>query len=622
MHRWLGVLAAALALAPGLSRGEQPQAPPTETSTPTWVFFHDKGLPAGQLEQALAQRATTLAPRALKRRRRVAGDPGLDAGDLPVAPSYRDGVLAIGVSHRATSRWLNGISVMATPAQLQTIEALPFVAGTLPVARRRRVLGPPEPPGQCLEPTPPLESRADYGMTASQLELIEADAMHDYGLNGAGVVVAVLDTGFVLDHDVFASLDVLDQHDFINNDGNPANEPGDAENQHNHGTMILSLLAGRKDAEYWGVAPAITVILAKTEDVTQEQPIEEDWWVEGIEWVESLGADLATSSLGYRDWYEPEDLDGQTAVTSLAATLAIDHGMILVASAGNEGPGATTIGAPADTDGLIAVGAVHDSGAIANFSSRGPTADGRFKPDLCAQGVANWVATPGSTDGYSQVNGTSCAAPMVAGVVALLLQAYPWLSPWEMHQLLTSTASQADSPDNDYGWGLVAGYQAATLYCTCNDLDEDHFFDSDCGGLDCDDDDGAVNPNAEELCNGVDDDCDGERLEGEDDQDGDLVLGCEGDCDDEDEDVHPGAEELCTDDIDNDCDGDVDGEDSDCFVYPSPVQPAIVTASPAAPLEGDCGCRQAGRPTRGWGIAAWLGVLGLMRRRRQEKRPR
>jgi len=596
---------------------------PTGEPAPTWVFFHDKGVAEGQLLEALWHRSATLSPRALERRRRVKGGAGLDARDLPVEPSYRDGVLAMGVPHRATSRWLNGISVMATEAQIQLIEALPFVAGTLPVARRQRSVAPPAPPGQCLEPTPTEETRADYGMTAGQIELIGADAMHDCGLDGAGVVVAVLDTGFVLDHDVFASLDVLDQHDFINNDGNPANEAGDANNQHNHGTLVLSLLAGRKDAEYWGVAPAVTVILAKTEDVTQEQPIEEDWWVEGIEWVESLGADVATSSLGYRDWYEPEDLDGQTAVTSQAASLAIDNGMILVASAGNEGPGATSIGAPADTDGLIAVGAVNGSGALAGFSSRGPTADGRFKPDVCAQGVANWVASAGSTDGYSQVNGTSCAAPMVAGVVALLLQAYPWLSPWEMHQLLTSTASQADSPDNDYGWGIVAGYQAATLYCTCNDLDEDHFFDVDCGGLDCDDDEAAVNPDAEELCNGVDDDCDGELLAGEDDLDGDLFFACDDDCDDEDEDVHPEADEICDDDVDNDCDGDTDWEDADCFIHPPPLPPAIVTAAPNAPLEGDCGCRQAGRPTSGWGTAAWLVVLGLVRRRRrrrQEKR--
>jgi len=404
--------------------------------------------------------------------------------------------------------------------------------------------------------------------------MIGIPSLHECGLTGDGVVVGVQDTGFVLDHEAFADLDVLAQWDFIHDDGVTHDEEEDAEGQHSHGTSVLSLLAGWDEGSFGGVAPDVTVILSKTEDTSQEEPIEEDWWVEGLEWLEEMGADVVTASLGYIDWYDPQQLDGQTAVTTQAANVALDNGLILVNSAGNEGPDAWTLVAPADADGLIAVGAVDVLGHVAEFSSRGPTADGRIKPDVCAMGVDNWVVDATTVDAYRQGSGTSYAAPMVAGLVALLLQAFPDLGPDGMLELLTSTASNATAPDNETGWGIVSGVAAVGLYCTCTDYDEDGYYDADCGGEDCDDFRAEIHPGADEICDGFDSDCDGAILDGEEDADHDGYLACDSvaaDCDDLDPDTYPGADEEPYDGVDQDCDGadlsDVDGDG-----FPGPVE--------------------------------------------------
>jgi subtilisin family serine protease len=240
-------------------------------------------------------------------------------------------------------------------------------------------------------------------------------------------------------------------------------------------------------------------------------PHEEDDFVEGLEWAESLGAQIFTASLGYSAWYDQyEDMDGQTAVTSVAAATAVENGLIFFNSAGNEGPEPMSVSAPADADGVIAVGALQLDGQIAGFSSRGPSSDWRLKPDVSAPGQDVFVANPHDMDGYQASSGTSFAGPLTAGLAALLLEAYPDYGPTEMYDLLTSSASMAEMPNNQYGYGLVSGEAAAPLHCTCQDLDEDGYYDEECGGLDCNDADPAVNPDATDVpMDGVDQDCDG-----------------------------------------------------------------------------------------------------------------
>lgn len=416
-----------------------------------WVFLADKGETDATAPRDAEAR---LSDRCLARRAR-AGLPGADWIDLPNAPAYLETLRAAGFTIRAESRWLAAVSVRADQAGLARLAALPFVLRLDPV----RAAAPHEP---VLGPAPGRRARAgdredplDYGGSLTELAQVNVPPVHQLGFHGEGVVVGMLDSGFNTTHEALTGLDVLGTWDFINDDPVVANEPGDPEGQQNHGTMTLSTLAGYKPGVLIGPAFAASFYLAKTEDTSQEVPVEEDFWVEGIEWLEAQGCDLVSSSLAYDDWYSFADYDGNTCVTTIAADQAVALGVAVFNSAGNYRQTTGTIAAPADGDSVITAGAVDAAGAIASFSSPGPTADGRIKPDLCAMGVSNNVVRPGTLNEYQSASGTSFSCPLSAGVGALLLGAHPGTSPLRLRQALRSTASQADAPDNDYGWGII-----------------------------------------------------------------------------------------------------------------------------------------------------------------------
>ncbi|MDP6418317.1 MAG: S8 family serine peptidase [Candidatus Krumholzibacteria bacterium] len=426
---------------------------------PVWVFFRDKG----EISESRFEEARGLLSEAAFVRRAKVRSELLTERDLPLDEAMLQGIRDKGITIRAESRWLNAVSVLADKEALRELSALDYVRFLRPVAgsSRRELNMMPAPPSS----RSGLEDPIDYGNTVQELQQINVPPVHQLGIHGEGVIVGMLDTGFNTNHEALADLDVLGTWDFINDDPVVSNEDGDPDSQENHGTMTLSSLAGYMPGTHVGVAFGASFYLAKTEDVSQEIPLEEDHWVEGIEWLEAQGCQVVSSSLGYYDWYVFDDMDGNTAVTTIAADYAVSLGVVVVNSAGNSRNGFGHIIAPADGDSVIAVAAVDENGEFASFSSPGPSADGRIKPDVSARGVANHVAYPGTWDEYTLVSGTSLSCPLSAGVAALLLSAHPDATPMEIRDAMRETADRADNPDNDYGWGILDA-EAALEYLT------------------------------------------------------------------------------------------------------------------------------------------------------------
>ena len=414
-----------------------------------WIFFNDKTESESTPDNVFQKTLDNLDNRTRMRRSKVRHFSLVDNRDIPVPTEYAEKVRSTGVLIRTVSKWLNAVSVSGTIEQLRSISGFPFVKKIDPVYGGKRK----SPVQRSLLKSSTEPGRSDYGPSYDQLDQINVIAAHEAGYTGAGVRVLMLDTGYYTDHEAIHEEQVIAEWDFINNDGETQNEEGDPDSQHNHGTSTLSVLGGWKDGQLYGSAYEAEFLLAKTEDVSQELPIEEDQYVAGLEWGESLGADIASSSLGYIDWYEFEDLDGMTAVTTIAVNTAIENGMVVVTAVGNSGTGGIVV--PADAENVIACGAVDSDGNIASFSSQGPTADGRIKPEVCALGVSTYCAGVNSTSAYRYENGTSLATPLVAGAAACVLQAHPDWTPQQVREALMMTASDPENPDNQYGWGII-----------------------------------------------------------------------------------------------------------------------------------------------------------------------
>jgi subtilisin family serine protease len=457
---------------PGLFEGQNSAGLSAQAPTRWWVFFKDKDLGSQFAKRAALESVeSSLSAKAKERRLQVLGSLALDARDIPVSPRYIQALKDAGFRIWGRSRWLNAVSVYATEFQLDSLSGLPFIKAVHPVAKYKRKIveevTPVDGSGSKGANEAPMADPAYYNRTYDQLQQINVTAVHDLGYTGDGVIICMLDTGYNLGHEAFQEIDVIAEWDFVQDDSVTSNQDGDHPSQHNHGTYTLSTIGGYKPGQFVGGAPDAQFMLGKTEIYDQEIEIEEDNYVMGLEWADSAGARIVSSSLGYYYWYTYDDMDGDTAVTTNAVDVAASKGITVVTAMGNERSNSWHyMIAPADADTVISVGAVDAGGTLTSFSSVGPTADGRMKPDVVARGLLTSAASPYDSTGYAAVNGTSLSTPLVAAASALLAQAHPSWGPTMISYALRSTADQAFEPDTLRGWGLVDALAAIQLNIT------------------------------------------------------------------------------------------------------------------------------------------------------------
>lgn len=408
-----------------------------------------------QNEYNISEPEMFLSPRSILRREKQAIAIGVQ--DLPISKIYKDQIAAQGVKILNSSKWLNAVLIEASEAELSSVLALPMVTGieglpTLGLEAKARSKNGRS--GQKIYESEFL----DGGIAQSQLEQLEADKMHQMGFKGKGVLIGLLDSGFLNANKMsvfsrlYAENRVLETYNYVTNSE-------DVYSGHNHGTNVLSCIASDEEDRLIGTAPEASFVLYVTENVSSETRLEEVNWLIAAERADSIGVDIIGSSLGYYDFDNDEQdypysaMDGNTTLVSRAADWAASKGILVVLSAGNEGNSAYgKITAPADADSVIAVAAVDRNGLIANFSSLGPSADGQIKPELAARGQGTAVAIPNGNVGYS--NGTSFAAPLLSGFAAGVMQAFPDLSAMEIRSIMLKSGTQALNPDNMLGYGL------------------------------------------------------------------------------------------------------------------------------------------------------------------------
>ena len=407
-----------------------------------WVYFEDK-------DHSTQKK---ISDRAQKRRSKSVVNKTAYWYDLKVSENYIARLKKHGFPILNRSRWLNAVTISCDLDDLELLKSLKFIKKIEPVHLMKKK--------KHSETSNFYDHNRSflYGSSQAQMEQINAIDAHDMGYFGQGVRVLYIDTGFNLEHEAFDSIQVISQYDFINSDSETANETEQEfqNNQDEHGSLCLSVLSGFKEGQLIGPAFKSEFLLAKTEIVDQEIQQEEDNYVAALEWGEALGADVACASLGYVDWYSYEDLDGDTAPTSRAVDIASSLGVLCVNSAGNSGDDDWYyIITPADADSVLSVGSVNSEGILSSFSSHGPSYDGRIKPEVCAMGSSTFCIRPGTTSEYRYASGTSLSAPLAGGAAAVILSAnYNW-NAMEVRNAIMKTASLAEAPNNNYGYGII-----------------------------------------------------------------------------------------------------------------------------------------------------------------------
>ncbi len=440
-----------------------------------WIYFTDKG---NDINRFYLNPELVVSKASLERRKKVLPENQLfDYQDLPLSGNYVETVKTKVIELKHPSRWFNAISAIVFPNQIKEIESLPFVR-LIELVEKFRKRPDPKSDEIKLNEENYRESEVEnltgfnYGSSLTQNQQINVVAVHNTGNYGQGVRICLMDAGFNrLSHESFQNMYIIATWDFVNNRPYVGDGQGGM-GEGSHGTQTLSTIGGFKDGQLIGPAFGATYLLAKTENTESETPIEMDNWIRALEWADSIGVDVTSTSLGYLEFDPPypsynwTHMDGNTVPITIAADLAVKRGIVVVNSAGNEGYNSTrnTLVAPADGDSVIAVGAVTSSGSRASFSSVGNTVDGRIKPDVMAMGSGVRVASPYSDFGYTSASGTSFSCPLAAGVAALILSENPSLTPMQVREAMRQTANNVSNPNREYGWGILNALQAVNYF--------------------------------------------------------------------------------------------------------------------------------------------------------------
>jgi serine protease AprX len=411
------------------------------------VYFKDKG----DVSPSSVSPESLLSPRAISRRVK-SGILVPDLNDLPVSADYLAQVSSKGFTIHCTSKWMNtGLFKTQNQADINLILALPFVNEVKIVK---------EPVTKSF-----YSGKLDFQVRAAEdppydspLTMLNGKSLHNSGFDGSGILIAVLDGGFIKAdlipslNDLRARRGIKGTHDFVSGGK-------EVYSYHYHGTAVLSVLAGNYPGFIEGSAPGADYLLIRTEDTATEFPVEEDFWAAGAEYADSAGADIISSSLGYSTFDDPSmnykfsDMNGKNTFVTQAANYAASKGILVVNSAGNERTNAwKRIIAPSDGFNVIAAGAVDWTGTISTFSSAGPSADKRIKPDNVAQGVN--VPIQITETNFSRADGTSFSCPILSGMCACAMQAVPVARNTDLKEALHRNSNMYNKPDSLYGFGI------------------------------------------------------------------------------------------------------------------------------------------------------------------------
>ncbi len=418
------------------------------------VFFTDK---AGEgYPYSIDNPEAFLSERAIERRNKQSIP--IDETDLPVSPTYVNELVSNDITVYFTSKWMNAALVQVDSATLSTIVEFDFVDSVALMAEGERL----STTQLAVEIPEEFEDlKAVRATTDLQLVMLQADVMHANEVRGEGMLIAVLDNGFrgVDKYNPFQHLweneQIVATRDFVENSGNVFRLGG-------HGTSVFSTIAGRYQTDFYGTAYNADFVLCITEEGGSEDRIEEFNLLLGAEFADSLGADVVNASLGYKHFDIPEhnytfdDLNGNTAISSRATKMAVDKGMVVVVSAGNDGDNPEGqwryISPPSDPANVLAVGSVNPDFTWTLFSSLGPTSDGRVKPDVSAMGLGTAVVTGNGV--IERSNGTSFAAPQVAGLAAGIWQTNPEWTNIQVMDAIRNSGHKAHAPDTLIGHGV------------------------------------------------------------------------------------------------------------------------------------------------------------------------